>query len=388
MEHTLDIPEIELAGDWPPGRVLPAAAKPSTSRSARSAMRRGRAALIWGLAAFVALQLGLSIRMDRRQPELRDPEYGYKLIRLNSLRNQNPHRPLLLVLGSSRSGMGFSGRVFEEFALDDTGVPLTFNFSMTGGGPMLELMTLKRVLKAGIRPDRVIIEILPPLLNDTGPLGEAVMLNINRLGWDDLAAIEEYTGLPHYELRNWCRSRMTPWYSHRFCFMSRYAPGWLEWGARMDGWAELDDHGWLPSRKKTVTAEEYRQGVERAKKEYAEPLKSYRISEKADKTMHELLDLCRREKIQAMLLMMPEGTEFKTWYPSSARESIGCYVAKLGHEFDIPVNDCRDWMNDAAFWDNHHLLPSGATEFTRRFVHELYLPYLKAGNPKLAHLGR
>jgi hypothetical protein len=385
MQATLELPSAPSNRALPRGYPLPVPPRPHGSATGRLAARKGRAALIWGIVAFAGIQLGLSIRMDRQQPELRDPEYGYKLIRLNSLRAQAPDRPLQLVLGSSRSGMGFSGKVFEEYAEGDTAVPLTFNFSMTGGGPMLELMTLKRVLRAGIRPDRVIIEILPPLLNDMGPLGEAVMLNINRLGWDDLAVIEQYTGLPHYQQRNWLRSRMTPWYSHRFCIMSRYAPGWLEWAARMDGWAELDDHGWLPSRKKSVTPEEYRLGVDRAKKEYAEPLKSYRISEKANKTLHELLELCRRENIQTMLLLMPEGSEFQTWYPAGAKETVGRYVAELGREYDIPVSDCRDWMDDAAFWDNHHLLPSGAKAFTRRFVREIYLPYLKRGTARLAN---
>src|SRR5439155_24598779 len=41
---------------------------------------------------------------------------------------------------------------------------LPFNYSHTGAGPLLELVTVRRLLDAGIRPDWLVIEVMPAYL--------------------------------------------------------------------------------------------------------------------------------------------------------------------------------------------------------------------------------
>src|SRR6266403_1954201 len=77
----------------------------SNGRGRRS-LAKARSTLFWLLAGFVAIQLMFDLAMERWQPVLRDPEYGYKLNRLHALLRAQPGRPLILVLGSSRTNLG------------------------------------------------------------------------------------------------------------------------------------------------------------------------------------------------------------------------------------------------------------------------------------------
>src|SRR4051812_37943960 len=111
--------------------------------------RRSRASLLW-LAAWVAgLQLGLAFLVETRRPELRDPEYAHKLTHLHNRLAESDQRPLVLMLGSSRVGVGVRPECFP--APPDTGRanPLLLNFALCGSGPFLERICLRRLLEDG-----------------------------------------------------------------------------------------------------------------------------------------------------------------------------------------------------------------------------------------------
>jgi hypothetical protein len=145
----------------------------------------------------------------------------------------------------------------------------------------------------------------------------------------------------------------------------------VEWGARQDVWRDLDPLGWLGYPRPAVTPEEHRRGVDWARGTYAGSLAQFRITETPDRALRELLGLCRQEQIGVTFLLMPEGSEFRSWYPPAARATIDAYLADLSRAYGAPIVDCRDWMQDAAFVDSHHLLPGGATAFSRRLGEEL-----------------
>ncbi len=76
-----------------------------------------------------------------------------------------------------------------------------------------------------------------------------------------------------------------------------------------------------------------------------------------------------------MLLLMPEGTEFQSWYHPAARAEIDTYLACLNREYEVPLVDARSWLPDTAFFDSHHLHGDGATAFTQRFAREVLEPW-------------
>src|SRR5436309_15719018 len=88
----------------PMARLTPAPAHP---RTRAAILKQSRSALLWGLLGFAALQAGYLLLVQLWRPDLRDPEYGYKRDCLLACVRAEPERPLVLVLGSSRTEMGF-----------------------------------------------------------------------------------------------------------------------------------------------------------------------------------------------------------------------------------------------------------------------------------------
>jgi hypothetical protein len=334
----------------------------------RAAASLCRAVLVWTLLIYLAVQSALIFVTNHWLPALRDPEYGSKLTGLRRRLAEEPGRELTLVLGSSRSGYGFRPELVPAQRSPAGQSPLLYNFALTGSGPILELLCLHRLLAVGIHPDRVLIEVLPPNLHQEGAWMELAWLNINRLGWDDVQLMRRYSDRPRELTFNWLRNQVAPCFAQRFCIMSRYAPCWLPWETRQDIWLGLDSWGWMIYPHTIQDAAGQRRALEFARRQYAPALDHFRITPIADRALRELLTLCRRERIAAVLVLMPEGTVFQSWYTPAARAEIDSYLASLSREYDFPLVDARSWLPDTAFFDSHHLHPDGATAFTERFA--------------------
>jgi len=339
----------------------------------RRTFAKARSAMLWLLAGFVTIQLVFDMAMERWQPVLRDPEYGYKLNRLRTLLRAQPGRPLILVLGSSRTNLGICPTAMQPSMGSLANAPLVFNFSINGAGPRLQLVTLKRLLADGIRPERIVLEVLPPMLHQDDAYNEEIWLNINRLSLADLRTLVRYSDHPFVLIRHWVRSRLLPCMTHRYWLMMRYAHSWLRFDPeRPQDWRNLDRLGWECYHRQNVDAEEYRRGLQAAHDEYAHSLNQFRITPAPDRVYHGLLNLCRQERIPVLLLLMPEASQFRAWYGPEATRGIDAYIAGLSREYHIPAVDARTWMPDALFFDGHHLLPVGAVDFSARLP-----PYLQ-----------
>jgi hypothetical protein len=344
---------------------------------------RGRAAIFWGIACFLFAQVGLTIAIERWRPEWSDPEYGYRYRNLNDRLNKEPNRPLLVVLGSSRIGNGFNADCLPPPSWKGKISPLVFNMSLAGGTPLYELLLLKRLLTTGIRPRWIVIEILPPWLNwEDKILASRDPVPPNRLRWSDLEILDRYApGTRSHRHREWLKTFIVPWYSNRYCLISRYAPSWLEPGKtfQVQFWRHnLTPNGWLPFPLPTVSREQYDKGFGVARDCYAPKLMNFRVSEQVDLLLREILEICRQENIGILgLLRMPEGSDFRTLYSSEASRTIDSYLMKLCGDFNIDFIDASTWLTDDCFADGHHLLPKGAERFSLRFWNEVLEPRLQ-----------
>jgi len=342
--------------------------------------KRSRAALLWLGACFFALQLGLDLLMERWQPVLRDPEYGYKLARLRNRLKAEPGKPLVLVLGSSRTNLGVCPAAMNGDRPGSAISPLVFNFSINGAGPRIQLMILKRLLADGICPQRIVVEILPPALHQDEIYNEEVWLNINRLGLTDLRILQQYSSHPFILTRHWLRSRLMPCVTHRHWFLLRYAHSWL----RVDplqpqDWSDVDRLGWQVYHRQHVDAEEYGRGLQAARNEYTHSLDRFHVTSTPDRALHDLISLCRQHQLDALLLRMPEASQFRAWYSSEALAEIRAYTARLCRECGATAIDARSWMPDDAFFDGHHLLPWAAVDFSKRLASSILPPSPKIG---------
>ena len=104
---------------------------------------------------------------------------------------------------------------------------------------------------------------------------------------------------------------------------------------------------------------------------YSPGLSRFRLGKIPTKALRELLDLCRREKLPAALVVMPESSAFRSWYSPEARTAIRGLLDQLNQTYGVEVIDAERWVADEDFEDGHHTLLHGADVFTYRLYAEL-----------------
>ena len=327
------------------------------SNQPRSLRRRARLSVVSAFAFFVFFQLLFDLVVQKHRIELRDPEYGYKLATLKRGLRQDLNRPLLLILGSSRTELGVIPSELHLACASSDQSPFAFNMSLAGSGPLLELLCLKRVLAEGIHPRWVMIEVLPATLFQEPVWSDFDFLKISRVSFDELPLLCKYNQFPARLRAHWIQSQAAPWYVNRFFLLSHFAPDWLPLNLRTNDWHKIDGNGFHYGVFPVLLDEFTRQQqIASAEKQYAAALQDFSISDKSDQAMHELLDLCHDQHIPALLYLMPEGERFRSWYPPAAREKIRYYLQGVTEEYGTPIVDARTWFHEGDFADSHHLL--------------------------------
>ena len=148
----------------------------------RGQVRMARRDLIWGLLAFVLLQLGLAGAIEGWLPQFRDPYYGYRAARLLRRYRAEPRPLSVLVLGSSQVQDGLMPALLERPASQQFGCPvMVFNFGVPAAGPVMNLLNYRRLRAAGFRPDLLLLEVAPICLSEEGSTPAASGLVADRL---------------------------------------------------------------------------------------------------------------------------------------------------------------------------------------------------------------
>ncbi|HEV3022879.1 MAG TPA: hypothetical protein VGX76_10440 [Pirellulales bacterium] len=337
-------------------------------------VRRSRRVIGWACGSFIAFHLALALAGGPPRLGWRDPEFAAKLACLRARLREDSARPLVLMLGSSRTSVGLAPRHVASGTLLDGCEPLVFNLGMAGHGPVQELMALRRLLRWGIRPRHVLVEVHPALLHqEPGGYSEEAWMPDEHLDDDDRELLGRYWSRPHDRPRGQLLAKC-----ERFDYLRRTTAGWLEnrWWYDCAKW--IDAHGWWPWPVDGPSDDDRRRATDRTRLEYAAAMDRFRVTALADCAVRELLDVCGREGIHAALYLMPEGTSFQDWYPPGARGEIEAYLAELSSEYGASVFDATTWCADDDFADGHHLLREPATHFSERFGREVVRPWLAA----------
>jgi hypothetical protein len=85
--------------------------------------------------------------------------------------------------------------------------------------------------------------------------------------------------------------------------------------------------------------------------------------------------------IRTVLIILPEHSTLRGWYPPATRAVLTAYLRRLGDDYHAPVIDARTWCGDEEFVDYCHLQPVGARSFSERFGREVYHPLLQGQVP-------
>jgi hypothetical protein len=322
----------------------------------------------------------MNVALDTVRPEWRDPEYGHRVAQLRRAHQGQPSRPLTVVLGSSRSQMGFGPTHLGTGSGPDD--PLVYNLSQAGCGPLQELLNLHRLLADGVTPDYLLVEVLPAVL--AARASAEKLLVSERLSLADVRRAAPYCENPRELWEGWARGRLVPWYTLRPYLLSHWQGGWLHWSHRHDFmWKKLEPDGWLPYFYDTVDPGERAEKLAESKRQYAGYFDGeFRVSPLADRSYRDLLALCRDRGIRVALFVMPESPAFRSFYPPGAWDAVEAYLHELAHEFGAPLFVSRDWLPDDAFADGHHLMRHGAVAFSRRFGSDYLTPWVRKNPPR------
>jgi hypothetical protein len=351
----------------------------------KSHRRKARATLAWTIVAFIGLQLGFNIVLEKWKPELSDPEFELRLTHFRKQKALEPDRPALLVMGSSRLVTGFQPELLPPLSKASGKSPLVFNFSHFGAGPRLNLVQMHRLIRHRIRPKWVVLEVMPPFLSNEG---HSILTTITEVR--DLPVLHPYIRRPVLYGR-FLRSRMVPFYQRRLelCrdFLPDFVPADLSAAFGEFHFEGLGGYN-ADFLDDELSAEELARRTLAARQTYFAPLQRFRIERSADRALRQTIELGQRHGIRFVLLLAPEGSSFRSWYAPSVSEQIGTYCRKLGADYGIPVIDARHWLADEDFFDGHHLLRGGAERFTHRLAQEVLQPLVdgklgergKAGN--------
>lgn len=329
--------------------------------------RRARTVVTSTILGFTAIQLALLLAIEFVWPQPRDPLYGRKLDQLQKrIAVSPPGTPLVILLGSSRVFNGVDPGTLEREMAASLGKSVTvYNFGLSAAGPMTEMVVLNRLLSAGIKPDLVLLELFPAMLADHQPLLEADAIATSRLWHCDLNLLGRCDESFSAVSKAWWRGAVIPCHTYRYGLLGTLSTAWLPAAGWGTAYAPIDSNGWQCIDADTCPPESRPVAVLVARGKYGHALEDFRLGPGA-RAVQETLELCRRNRIRAATVLMPEGNEFQSWYSPEAQDSLRTFVEKLPVNQLVPVIDARSWMPDDEFFDSHHLLSGGAVRFSEQ----------------------
>lgn len=347
---------------------------------AKTRRRSARGTLLWALTAFVCFQGGLRVLIDSYFPVLRDPVFERKVQQLETLLVKCGARPkIVITLGSSSTYHAYHGKLLEEILADNGHDPcVVYNLAEGGAGPLTHLLFLRRLLEKNIRPDLVLVEVLPITFQSTsGPHGDELFdmkhFPPSRLNRRDLGVAARYTNEPGFR-HEWRVGRLVPSYGHRLSMVNCLAPALVPLADRVFDSAEFDDHGWL--ERPTRGAEELAQVTAKVKAELEPLLTNFSAAKAAIDAREELLALLRAKGIPAVMVKMPIGRALSSLPTPEGIKALDAALTALGLKYQCPIVDATAWLDETMFTDPLHANARGAEQFSRRVALEFIGPLL------------
>lgn len=331
--------------------------------------RRFRRTVRWAVALLAVSQLGLAVLVDRTAV-LRDPEYAVLERTLQERIVEQPERPVALFVGSSRIANGFDAK--RATGSHDV---LLFNYGIPGSGPFFQSVVLDRLHQADVKPDILFLELLHPFYNAAGPRSmDHGLLDGARLSASEAADLAKYgTRSRTGPLRRWAYARAMPAYRHsseiRDSLGLGVYPNGCETCARMDS---------LGYRPKQAPQEQWESLTAIAHENYDPFYPNFQLDLAPWQRLLQTIAKAREQGTHVAVILMPEGSPFRSLCSPESEVARNEMLRCLREEHGAAVIDARAWLDDSAFYDQHHLQTAGADAFADRFREEVLRPTLNA----------
>jgi hypothetical protein len=335
-------------------------------------IRRGAYVLLWWLPLWYVLgQLALFAWMDESWAYNRTRVEHAKWRQLHERLAETPDRPLVLMLGSSRSDWAFQAGQLSGQRGPDGRPLLAYNLAVPTTGPIHEALYLNDLLDEGIRPRLLLVEYVTTHLNQSqrGAISEEHFTVPQWLSAHQVFFMRPYFSNKRRMMFGWLESRLAPWYGYRLA-VHEHLQGRHSWRNPYDQQERpMDEWGWRMLYDDPNTPKFRARRWAGAARMYADSLKQFRLGPGPVQAMRDLLARCRREHIPVALVRMPVTQEFQQMFPAQGRADLDKLFAELSA--GVHVIDASDWLALEDFDDGHHLQRIGAEKYSRRMVEEV-----------------
>ena len=353
----------------------PAAA---TRRPAAQARRKSAGlSLACGLLAFGLATATLVALLEEARPEWRDPEFGHRLKQIRHRRAETPGRPLVLVVGSSRTQMGVSPAAMG--LPDGPTDPLVYNFGLMGATPVGIRFQLFRALDAGVRPDFVLAELFVANMAMGTPIErQRNWAHPERLSAADVGLLERDADDVETFRWRWRCARLTAWSSQRQALMANWLPDWiLHLPAERFLWMEVDEFGFVPFPLEYLPPQSREQRQQHTYKTHRPAFLEFQVHARPERALGELVGRCKAEGIPVALFRTPESPWFRGCYTPQSRAAAEEFVASVSRSLQVTVFPSPD-LAETDFADGHHLLPHAAAKYSHWLADTHVKPWLMA----------
>jgi hypothetical protein len=343
--------------------------------------RQAWISLAWGGVFFALVAAVTQFALPSRMERFRDPPYMFRRDRMQqrfaAMRAEQapgePEIPLVITLGSSRMMNAIDGKTTEQMLEQRLGKKVCIaNFGTPGFGPLHSLTLLGRMLRDGVKPDLVVIDVLPSYFNASWgnqlppdnwlPIMSEDQAWLAERGFDVKVTQQDRKGLAIYGYRTEL-IKSSP--------VRKMLPRHMlnQWVTRSDPWGT--------DVVASCNPDWAAKALGYTKNAYADAMGRFSVGEEGLKVLRTLLNECREHKIDTAVVLMPEGTEFRSWYRPGAREEFEVALTGVTRECGSTLIVGSEWIDDADFVDSHHLLFAGATKFSERLTKEALEPLLE-----------
>lgn len=345
--------------------------------------RRARSTVLVSAFVLIALNLGLAGYVASRDG-LRDPMFDLPAEHFKSRVESAPEpRPLTIVfLGSSRTGYGIRPAVVEQIVQSQTGRKcIAHNLHVPANGPIGQMVHWQRLLDRGMRPDIVVLEILPARFSGSDKLKEEMMsFRGDRMTWEEVQLVRGY-GFPEEAESDWREANWNPWFGFRFQILGGIQPTWLPNTVTHHERRTEGDLGWKRPFFEKWSPDKYPEAIEANKAILFDKMQEIRFDATPANCFRELITSAQNHGTVPAIFVTPEASVIRDWYTRATNSQVRAFVTELQAK-GLIVADGREWLPDEAFSDGHHAVRSWADAYTRKVTEAVVLPAIaRASDP-------
>lgn len=347
----------------------------------RSRRTTARAALGFGVAWFLLATVGLAVAIETVKPQWRDPEFYHRVVQLRQWKATAPHRPIVMVFGSSRTQMAICPAVMNF--PDEPGSPLIYNCGYRGAHPLGVWLHLTRYLDDGPRPDYVLIQLASIEVGIGGDAERQLIVWGPRLSSADRDRITPFSNGSTTLLRSWALARLKAWTEHREPILSEQLPSWQSNQRRLDfTWERMDAFGFVPFPADHVADADRKKALADTRKKFAAGFRGRPPGPASERGYRDLIARCQAEGIPIAFFVAPESPQFRKWYSPAALKAEAEFHQSL-RDLGVPVFPAPTDLTEEDFSDGYHMLRSGAEKYSRWLAENHLKPWLirKGGTP-------